>query len=161
MEKLPENASETERVNFTMAMVRRALDDRNEDYWFYSNNSTVLIEKNDIECSLKIKPGKVIFNNWGEDDNRPDVTYTDEIVGKSKYMMAIKRYHVEELIDHYTGEPYSIEVCQDVLIGELQVENRTDSDYLKTFGDSLEEMIDEIRYYFNLLTDDNPENLQM
>lgn len=142
MEKLKENASEQEWIDFTMAMVRRAYDERNLPYWFSSDNEAIEIDYCNISFYVYINPGKVsILMRRG---CIPDVSSEiDGIIGDSSFVRYEKEFDVRDFQDAYseTCELIHVESYSYEFIGEVKIENRVDPDYLKTVGDNIEEMM--------------------
>lgn len=147
MEILKENASEQEWMDFTMAIVRKAYDDRKWVYWVYCDNKTIQISYWDGLLFVNIEPGKVkITCEWscpGDISERLDKIMSDSV-----------RYE-KELIQNdcigIDGEMIYQEYYIFRFIGEISIENRIDSEYITLLGENLEEIMEEITDYFGII----------
>ena len=153
MDKLHENASEKEWQDFTLAMVRRAFDDRKWDYWVYCDNSVISISYWNQGLAVKIEPGKVtIACKW-----RSSTDITDKIekaICDSKYVRYEKKVEELDYVDSDTGDFIPYTEYNFVFIGEVQVKNRVDPEYIEEFGNCLWDMMEEITNYFGIINEE-------
>ena len=157
MEKLPGNSSEKERIDFSMAMVRRAFDDRKWGYWVHCDNRLIRIDYWCHTLSVDIEPGKVkIVCGWNSYNDLSDKI--DNYIRDSEYIRYEKKeFEENEYTDPETGDVESCRMYEFTFIGEIPVENRIDPEYLETFGNCLEDIMEEITDCFGIFNADRLE----
>lgn len=144
MNKLPDNASDREKIDFVMSVVRKIYDNNGFGYWVYSDNTLISINYWGEGLSVKIHPDKVSITN----DYQGEERLYDEIneILKNYKFAKCERIASENLYsDPDTGEILNLGYIYNYkCYAELPIENRVDSEYLDKVNIDLIDMMEEI-----------------
>lgn len=153
MEKLRENATDDQKADFTMAMLREVFDGNKWDYWVYCTNRLISITYYFSSFRFIIEPMRIIIKmeDWGSEKNGTEL---EKIISNCDFDVKYECIppKPEPSADPFTGEIVMItsQIWTYRFEAALSVENRVDEEYKEMFSYKVENWLEFLSDFFEV-----------
>lgn len=163
MEKLKENATDDQKADFTMAMLREVFDSNKWDYWVYCTNRLLSITYYFSSFNFIIEPMRIVIR-MEEDGSEEIGKELENIISRCGFDVKYECIPPapEPSSDPWTGEIIMItrQIWTYRFETALSVENRVDEDYKEMFSEKVEDWLEFLSDFFEVFNHERLEAQQ-